>query len=106
MPWVLSQMGSSFSHVWLHGTSLLSCRTNPACRSILTNTATLAADEQGKLDVKAAGLGQNEVVKNQITFDNFNTEQEYFGILKSKAVQGGVELSESTFKIRERGARF
>lgn len=63
-------------------------------------------DEQGNLDVKAAGLGQNEVVKNQITFDNFNTEQEYFGILKSKAVQGGVELSESTFKIRERGTRF
>lgn len=63
-------------------------------------------DEQGNLDVKAAGLGQNEVVKNQITFDNFNTEQEYFGILKSKTVQGGVELSESSFKIRERGTRF
>ena len=63
-------------------------------------------DEQGNLDVKAAGLGQNEVVKNQITFENFNTEQEYFGILKSKTVQGGVELSESTFKIRERGTRF
>ncbi len=63
-------------------------------------------DAQGNLDVKAAGLGQNEVVKNQITFDNFNTEQEYFGILKSKTVQGGVELSESSFKIRERGTRF
>lgn len=63
-------------------------------------------DEQGNLDVKAAGLGQNEIVKNQITFENFNTEQEYFGILKSKTVQGGVELSESSFKIRERGTRF
>ena len=51
-------------------------------------------------------LLENEIVKNQITFDNFNTEQEYFGILKSKTVQGGVELSESTFKIRERGTRF
>ena len=41
-PWVLSQMGSSFSHVLLHGTSLLSCRINPACRSVLIDTATLA----------------------------------------------------------------
>lgn len=71
-------------------------------KAIFIKQKTYIEELEGKEKLKITCAGMPEKCYDYVNFDNFKIGLEMEGNLKSKTVNGGIILQDTTFKIRSR----